>query len=216
MEVEIDLVRAEEGAEYLGHRRRDRAVGGRVFGMVRRGQERPPARLLGRGRVAVVVTGTGPKPSAIAAVGIDRGDWPPEQVVVLGMKGGHQRVGADEVDHRCQPRSLEQADAVRGGNVAAGAVVLADHVRRAELRDSSLLSGPRAADRCTVGLNLVEGLDPLAALKRGRRVRQELVQALQDKGAHVRPPTASAAPRTAASIATRPGRAVASGTMTSH
>ena len=35
--IEIDLVGAEEGAEYLGHRRRNRAVRGGVFRVVRRG-----------------------------------------------------------------------------------------------------------------------------------------------------------------------------------
>src|SRR5206468_31686 len=85
------------------------------------------------------------------------------------------------------PRKVLNTSAIAAsvGKTTRNAVELADHVRRVELRDSSLLIGPRAADQGTVGLNLVEGLDPLAALKRGRRVRQELVQALQDKWAHV-------------------------------
>src|SRR6266498_1062535 len=88
----------------------------------------------------------------------------------------------------CAPGYSGWLGVVRSGRqpvCAPDAVELADHVRRVELRDSSLLIGPRAADQGTVGLNLVEGLEPLAALKRGRRVRQELVQALQDKWAHV-------------------------------
>jgi hypothetical protein len=44
--------------------------------------------------------------------------------VVLGIQDGPQRIGADEVDHRRQPRRLEQAEAAGGGDVALGAVRL--------------------------------------------------------------------------------------------
>src|SRR5438093_12882376 len=77
-----------------------RKVRARVFRVVGRGEERPPAGLLDRRRVAVVVARYGAEAVCDHGGGVDRGNRPPEQVVVLGMKGGHQGIGADEVDHR--------------------------------------------------------------------------------------------------------------------
>jgi hypothetical protein len=54
--INVDLVGTEKGAEYLGHRRRDIAVCGGVFRVVRRGQRRPPACLRDSSRVTVVIT----------------------------------------------------------------------------------------------------------------------------------------------------------------
>src|SRR5438094_8610949 len=99
MDIEVDLVGAEESAEHLGHRRRDRGVRARVLRVVRRSQERPPARLLDGSRVTVVITRYGTEAVDCDCGGVkrsvDRSDRPPEQVVVLGMKGGHQGIGAD-------------------------------------------------------------------------------------------------------------------------
>src|SRR6266545_8033476 len=74
VDIEVDLVRTEEGAENLGHCRRDHAVRGRVLRVVRRGQERPPARLLGRRRVTVVVARYGTEAVRDHGGGINRGD----------------------------------------------------------------------------------------------------------------------------------------------
>src|SRR6266511_5005740 len=89
VDIEADLVRAEEGAEHLGHRGGDHAVCGGVFRVVGRGQERPPAGLLDRRRVSVVVARYGAEAVGGHGGGIDRGDRSPEQVVVLGIQGGH-------------------------------------------------------------------------------------------------------------------------------
>jgi hypothetical protein len=64
--------------------------------------------LLDRRRVAIVVAGHGAEAVGDHGGRVDRGDGPPEQVVVLGVQGRRQRIGADEVDHRHQPRCLEQ------------------------------------------------------------------------------------------------------------
>ena len=102
--IEVDVVGAEESPEHLGHCRRKRAVRGGVFRVVRRGQERPPARLLDSSRVTVVVTRHGTEAVVCDCGGVkrsvDRSDRPPEQVMVLGVQVGHQSIGADEVDHR--------------------------------------------------------------------------------------------------------------------
>ena len=91
MDIDVDLVGAEESAEHLGHRRRDRAVRGRVLRVVRRGQERPPPRLLDGSRVTVVVTRYGAERVVCDCGGVkrsvDRSDRPPEQVMVLGVQG---------------------------------------------------------------------------------------------------------------------------------
>src|SRR4030095_5602298 len=71
------------------------------------------------------------------------------------------------------------------GDVAPGPVVLADHIRRPEPRDRGLLVRPGAAGCGAVGLDLVEGRDPLIALERGWRLGQELVHAPKEKAAHV-------------------------------
>ena len=83
VEVEVDLAGAEEGREYLGLRRRHRPVRGRVLGMVRRGDERPPAGLLGGRRVAVTDARRRTESVVRHRRRIDRGHRPPEQIVVL-------------------------------------------------------------------------------------------------------------------------------------
>lgn len=63
VDVDIDVVGAEVDGQHLGDRGRDRAVCRRILGVIRRGDQRPPADLLDGGGIAVVVAGTGPKPS---------------------------------------------------------------------------------------------------------------------------------------------------------
>src|SRR5262245_16504525 len=53
VEIQAELVRAEESTEHLGHRRRYHAVRAGVFRVVGRGQERPPSGLLDRRQVVI-------------------------------------------------------------------------------------------------------------------------------------------------------------------
>ena len=184
MDVKADMIGAEEVAEHFGHRRRDGTVGRGIFGVVGRGQKRPPAGLFNGRRVGVIVAGHRAETVGRYRGRIDRGDRPPKQVVILRMQAGHQRIGADEVDHRQQPCRLEQVQAALAGNVAAEPIVLADHVRRPKLGDSCFLIAAHAAGCSAVGLDLIECLYPLVALKRWWWIRKELIQALQQKWAN--------------------------------
>ena len=79
VDVQIDLIAAEEGAEDVGHRTRQRAVRRRVFRVIRCREKRPPARLLDGCRVPVVVA----RHRAVAVRGdrrrVDRGDGAPNR-----------------------------------------------------------------------------------------------------------------------------------------
>ena len=96
VDIKVDLVRAEERPEHLGHCRRNRAVRGRVLWVVRRGQERPPARLLDGSWVTVVITRYGAEAVVCDCGGVkrsvDRSDRPPEQVMVLGVQGKNAKM----------------------------------------------------------------------------------------------------------------------------
>ena len=164
----------------------------RVFWVVGRGQERSPACLLDSRRVAVVITWHGTE-SVVCDCGgvkrsVDRSDRSPKQVVVLGMMHRHHCIGSDDVDHCRQPCCVEQAEAARSRDVATDSIVLADHVRRPELRDKGLLVAAQTAGRGAVGLGLMERFNPLIALKRRRWIGQELVEALHDKSANAPDP----------------------------
>ena len=67
--IEVDFICSEEGAEHLGHRRRDKSMRGGIFRMVRRSEERPPARPLDGSRITIVITRHGTEPSFVTAVG---------------------------------------------------------------------------------------------------------------------------------------------------
>src|SRR5881296_1079593 len=161
---------------------------GGVFRMVRRRQKWPPAQLLDGRRVVIVIPGDGTETVNSDSRWVDGSHRAPEQIVVLREQARDQRVSADYVDHRCQPRRLEQSKAVLFGDLAGEPVVLPDHIRRPELRNRRLLIGPRAACQLAVLLDLIESLNPLATLKRRRGIRYELVSALQDEGLHVSHP----------------------------
>src|SRR5689334_18930629 len=102
--------------------------------------------------------------------------------MVLREQARDERVGTDCVNHRYQPRRLEQPKASPVRDIACKAIELPDHIRRPESCDRRLLTCPRAAGCLTIRLDLVECLHPLAALKRGRRIREKLIGALQDEG----------------------------------
>src|SRR6266508_3262556 len=68
---------------------------------------------------------------------------------------------------------------------AGEAVVLSYYVRRPELCDRGLLSGSHTGGHLAERLDLVEAFDPLAALKRRRRIGEKLSSVLQDERPHV-------------------------------
>src|SRR6266487_80990 len=108
--------------------------------------------------------------------------------MILREQAGDERIGADCVDHRCQPRRLEQPKASPVRDVAYNPIVLSDYIRRPKSCDRRLLACPRATARLTVQLDLVERLHPLAALKRRRRIGEELIGIQQNKRPHIPQP----------------------------
>src|SRR6266436_5530272 len=82
VDVKIETLGGEEVGEDFGDRKRDRAMRGGVFRMVRRRQERPPAQLLERLRVAIVIARYGTKTIGPHRRRVDGSDRPPEQIVV--------------------------------------------------------------------------------------------------------------------------------------
>ena len=163
-----------------------------ILGMVRRRQQRPPAGLLRRSRVPVAVARHGTervtRDRGRIEAAVDRRDRAPEQVVVLRVHHRDLRVRADDVDHRRQSCGSHQVEPACVCDVTGEAVVLTDHVRRPEPRDVRLVSRAHAAVCRAVALDLVEPLNPIAALQRRRRVRQDLVGAAQDERPHVGDP----------------------------
>ena len=162
---------------------------GRVLGVVGRGDQRPPAGLLDRRRVAVVEAGRGAEAVAGHRRRVDRGHRPPEQVVVLRVHHGDHRVGADLVDHREQPRGLR--------HVEAHACVAMLRARPLYWRTTfavqksaivGLVRRPRRARGGAERLDLVERGHPLRARQRRRRRGPELVGALEHERPHVRHP----------------------------
>ena len=67
--IDVDSVCSEKCAEHLGHRRRDRAVRGGVFWVVGRGQDGRHPDCSAVAGLPSSYPGTGPKPSAVTAVG---------------------------------------------------------------------------------------------------------------------------------------------------
>src|SRR6266496_1337287 len=139
VDIEVEALSAEEVAEDISHRGCDRADRSGVFRMVRRRQKRPPAQLLDRSRVAIVKPRDGTETISSDGRRVDGCDRPPKQIVVLREQARDQRVGADYIDHCCQPRRLEQPKAVVFGNIACKPVVLTDNIRRPEPCDRGLL-----------------------------------------------------------------------------
>src|SRR6266446_870845 len=78
MNVKVDALRAKKSAEDLGHRRCDGAMSSGVFRMVRRRQKRPPAHLLERRRVAIVIPWDRTKTVSRDCGRVDGCDWPPK------------------------------------------------------------------------------------------------------------------------------------------
>src|SRR5690242_2161568 len=185
MNVNVDPLRAEKRAEDLRHRRCDGTVSCRVFRMIRCRQERPPADLLERRRVPIVKPWDGTRTVSRDRGLVDGCNWPPKQIVVFREETRDERVSADGVDHRCQPRRLKQSEAFIFGDFAREAIVLANDIRRPESRNRRLLRCSRRASRLAVALDLAERLRPLPALKRWRRIRKELIGALQNERPHL-------------------------------
>src|ERR1700746_1958824 len=102
--------------------------------------------------------------------------------MALREEARDERIGAACVKHRYQPRCFEHPKSSPVRAIACQAIELPDHIRRPESCDRRLLTCPRAAGCLTIRLDLVECLHPLAALKRGRRIREKLIGALQDEG----------------------------------
>src|SRR5689334_9294138 len=77
VDVEIEVLRAEEAAEHLDHRRGNRTMGRGIFGMVRGYQERSPTQLLDCHWVTIVIPGEGAETINCDCRRVDGRDWAP-------------------------------------------------------------------------------------------------------------------------------------------
>ena len=78
MDIEVELLCAEEGVEDLGYRGCDRAMRSGIFRMVRRDQKRAPAKLLDRRWVVIVIPRDRSETVGSDRRWVDGGDWSPE------------------------------------------------------------------------------------------------------------------------------------------
>ena len=121
---------------------------------------------------------------AVRVAGADRGDRPPERVVVLRVEAGDESVGVGHGDHRHEPCRLDDVQIVVEDELAEGAMCLLHRGLRPEPGCQRLLGGPRRARARADLLDLVVLACPPLAVERRRSVRPELVGGLEAERPH--------------------------------
>ena len=121
---------------------------------------------------------------AVRVAGADRGDRPPERVVVLRVEAGDEGVGVGHGDHRHEPCRLDDVQLVVEDELAERATGLLHRGLRPEPGGQGLLGGPRRARARADLLDLVVLACPPLAAQLRRSVRPELVGGVEAERLH--------------------------------